>query len=219
MSEQQSLQQTPLSYEGILEMFRQTDLKFQETDRKFQETAEQMKETDRKMKETAEQIVKMSQETDLQIKKTNRQIAALGSRIGEIVENMVAGNILEKFQALGYDVTGCSPNKSFKNKELGISGEVDLLLDDGEVAILIEVKTTLETADVRNHFERLAKYRRYADIRGFGDKQRFIGAVAGTVVKDEAAQLAQENGMYVIVQSGEAVKIVPPPEGFVAKEW
>ena len=210
-----SVQPSPLTYEGILEMFRETREQFRETreqmketDRKFQETDRQFKETDRKIQEAAEQI-----------KQTQKAIAALGSRIGEIVENMVAGNIIDKFQALGYDVTGCSPNKSFKNKELGIKGEIDLLLDDGDVAILIEVKTSLETADVREHMERLAKYRRYADARGFGDKQRFIGAVAGAVVKSDAADFAQENGLYVIVQSGEAVEIITPSEGFLPKEW
>ena len=44
-----SAQQSPLTYEGILELFRQTDLRFermsQETDRKFQETAEQIRKT------------------------------------------------------------------------------------------------------------------------------------------------------------------------------
>jgi len=29
----------------------------------------------------------------------------------------------------------------------------------------------------------------------------------------------RKNGMYVIVQSGESVEIVPSPEGFTAKEW
>ena len=159
------------------------------------------------------------QETDRRFKETEKKISALGSRIGEIVENMVAGNIIDKFQDLGYDVTGCSPRKSFKNKELRISGEVDLLLDDGDVAILIEVKTSLETADVREHIERIEKYRCYANARGIGAKQRYIGAVAGAVVTPEAAKFAQENGMYVIVQSGEAVEIVEPPEGFSAKEW
>jgi len=181
-----STQQIPLTYEGILELFR-------ETDRKFEEVARRMKETDKK-------------------------ISALGSRIGEIVENMVKGNIVEKFQALGYDVNNCYP-KPFKNKELGIVGDIDLFLDEGDTAILIEVKTTLETADVREHIERMEKYRRYVDARGNGDKQRLIGAVAGAVVKGEAAQFAQENGMYVIVQSGEAVEIVESPEGFRAKEW
>jgi hypothetical protein len=39
------------------------------------------------------------------------------------------------------------------------------------------------------------------------------------VVSDEVAKFAQKKGMYVIVQSGKAVEIVTPPEGFRAKEW
>ena len=101
---------------------------------------------------------------------------------------------------------------------MGIRGEIDLFLDDGDVAILIEVKTTLEIADVRKHIERLEKYRRCIDAKG-NNKRRFIGAVAGAVVSDEVTDFAQEHGMYVIVQSGKAVEIVTPPEGFTAKEW
>ena len=118
----------------------------------------------------------------------------------------------------GYDVTECSRNRFFENKKLAIRGEIDLFLEDGDVAILIEVKTTLETMDVRNHIERLEKYRRYTDAKG-SDKRRFIGAVAGAIVSDEAADFAQKNGLYVIVQSGRAVEIVTPPDGFTAKEW
>ena len=200
-------QQTPLTYEGVLEMFRETKLM-------FQETAEQMKETKRMIQETSEQM----KETDRKIKETNRQIADLGSRIGEIVENMVKGKIVDKFQAFDYVITQCAPNVSFKCKKLGIGGEIDLFLENGEVAILIEVKTTLEKADVVDHIERLEKYRRYADATR-GDQRRFIGAVAGAVVKEEAAELAQKNGMFVIVQSGDAVEIITPPEGFMVKEW
>ena len=83
--------------------------------------------------------------------------------------------------------------------------------------ILIEVKTTLETADVRKHIRQLEQYRCCADVRG--DKRRFVGAVAGAVVEGEAMDFAHENGMYVIVQSGKAVKIVPVPEGFQVKKW
>jgi len=195
-----STRQIPLTYEGILEMFRETKLM-------IQEVTLQMKETDRRIEETAEQL-----------KKTQKLVGNLSSSIGRIVENMVKGNIVEKFQNLGYDVNNCYP-KPFKNKDLGIVGDIDLFLDEGDTAILIEVKTTLETADVREHIERIEKYRRYVDARGNGDKQRLIGAVAGAVVKGEAAQFAQENGMYVIVQSGEAVEIIESPEGFRAKEW
>ena len=63
----------------------------------------------------------------------------------------------------------------------------------------------------------MEKFRRVSDIKG--DKRRFIGAVAGAVVKGDAEEVAHENGMYAIVQSGEAVEIVSVPEGFKAKEW
>ena len=197
-----SEQQISLTHEGILEMFRETDRRMEETARRIRE------EADRRF-----------QETDRQMKETSKKISALGSRIGEIVENMVSGNIVDKFQVFGYDVTRYGRNIVFKNKKLNLRGEIDLFLEDGDIAILIEVKTTLETADVRDHIERLERYRSYVDAKADGDKRRFIGAVAGAVVTDDTADFVQKNGMYVIVQSGEAVEIITPPEGFVAKKW
>lgn len=206
-----SKQKSALTYEGVLEMIRQVSEQMKETDRKLERM---FQKTDRKFQETDQQMKR----TDQQMKRTERQIAALGSRIGEIIENMVKGNIVEKFQTLGYEVTQYSRNKFFEYKKLGIRGEVDLFLENGDVAILVEVKTTLETTDVRDHIERLKKYRRYTNATS-GDKRNFIGVVAGAVVTDEAAVFAHQNGMYVIVQSGEAVEIVMPPDGFAAKKW
>ena len=188
----------PLTYEGVLELFRLSDERF---DKRMAETDKRMAETDR------------------QIRKTSHEIGRLTSSVGRVIENMVAGNIVKKFRALGYDVTGCSPNKEFEIEALGIVGEIDLLLDDGPVGILVEVKTTLKTDDVRDHIEKIKEYRRYADARGFGDKRHFIGAVAGAVIEGDAETFAHENGMYVIVQSGDAVEILAQPEGFKAKEW
>jgi hypothetical protein len=212
MSEQQSA----LTYEGILEMFRESGREF---DRRMEETNRQMKETDRKMEESNRKFDRMVEETNRIMRETSKKISELGSRIGEIIENMVGGNIVAKFQALGYDVEDCCRNVSFRNRKLGISGEIDLLLGDGDIAILIEVKTNLETADVRNHIERLEKYRRYADVKDGKNKSRFIGAVAGAVVTKETKEFAHANGLYVIVQSGEAFEIVATPTGFTAKEW
>ena len=179
----------PLTYEGVLEMFRQTDLKFQETDRKFRETAERMAETDRK-------------------------ISALGSRIGEIVENMVGGDIVGQFQALDIAIHSHCRNKTFGARGTSESGEIDVFLENGDIVVLIEVKTRLTDDDVRDHIERMRKYRNFGD-----DKRRIIGAVAGAVVADDVIRFAHGQGLYVIVQSGEAVKIIAQPEGFKAKEW
>ena len=232
-----SATQTAVTYEGVLELIQQvaeqvrqtteqmlqTDQRMermsQETDRKIEKTTDQMKaltvETDRKIQKTTEQIEKTAE----QIERTNKNVGGLSSNVGEIVKNMVAGNIDEKFQAVGYhEIDKIYEKVKFKNKKLGIDGEIDLFLENGDFAILIEVKTTLETKDVNDHVERMEKYRRYIDAKG-GDKRRFIGAVAGGGIVGDAIKVAREKGFYVIVQSGEAVEILPTPEGFVAHEW
>ena len=192
MAEQQ------LTYEGVLEMFRETREQIRESEAAF----------DRRM-----------QKTERIARKASKSVSKLGNRIGDIIENMVGGNaLIRKFRALGYNISEYSRKTTFgSDLSKDMRGEIDLFLVDGDIAILVEVKTTLQTADVRSHIERLGKYRRCADVKG--DKRRFIGAVAGAVVEGDAQEFAHENGMYVIVQSGEAVTIVPVPEGFKAKEW
>ena len=199
MSEQQNV----LTYERVLKMFRKTDRQMK---RMSQETDQRI---DRLIKGLAEQL-----------KATQKEVGKLGSRLGEIIESMVGGdNIIEQFQKLGYHaLDDYCENKKFGNKSLGIRGEIDLFIENGDIAILVEVKTTLETVDVRKHIEQMEKFRRCVDAKGI-DQRRFIGAVAGAVIKGDAAEFAMENGLYVIAQSGEAFKIIPPPEGFTAKKW
>jgi hypothetical protein len=216
----------PLTFEGVLKLITQQgdefDRRMKETERMIRENAAQMKETDRQMKETDRQMKetdRIVQETAKQIEKTNQNVGALGSRIGDIIENMVGGRIIDKFQALGYEVDDYVRKHAFQNKKLGIAGQIDLMLHDGDVAILIEVKTTLEITDVRKHLERMEKYRRYANAFGYGKHMRFVGAVAGAVIEGDAVDFAHANGLYTIVQSGEGVEIVPTPEGLQAKEW
>jgi len=209
------MSEQPLTYEGILELFRKADRRIKKTER-------QMKARDaeyaREKKERDAEYERMARKTELAMERMCQEIGGLGNSIGRMVEHMIGGRILEKFQVLGYEVDYYTRNHFFSAKKLGVKGEIDLILHDGDVSILIEVKTTLETADVRKHLEKMEKYRVYADARG-NEPTRFIGAVAGAVVDDETKNFALENGLYVIVQSGDAVEIVPTPEGFKAKEW
>jgi hypothetical protein len=132
---------------------------------------------------------------------------------------MIYGDIVSQFRELGYKVKGRCQNKEFGEEGTSESGEIDLLLEDGDVAILIEAKTTLKTDHILEHIERLEKYRRHIDSSGSGEKRRYVGAVAGTVVASNVIDFAHANGLYVIVQSARDVKIVETPKGFKAKEW
>ena len=46
-----------------------------------------------------------------------------------------------------------------------------------------------------------------------------LKGVTGSVVADNVVKFAQKNGMDVIVQLGNSVEILTPPEGFKANEW
>jgi hypothetical protein len=191
----------PLTFEDVHKMFLQSALRMEKIEQIVQKNAEQQAKTERLLK------------------RTEQTIGRLGNRIGDIIEHMVGGgNIVKQFRALNYDVTAHYRNKIF-GKGTENYGEIDLILEDGDVAILISVKTKLTTGDIREHIEQLEKYRRYIDAKGNGDKRRFIGAVAGAVADQNVIDFAQKKGLYVIVQSGVAVEIVPTPENFQAKEW
>jgi hypothetical protein len=214
MSEQQ------LTNEGIREMIRDISRAMKKQGAEFDR---RMKERDTEFEKIRKENEREKKERDAEYdrmrKELNTKISALGGRIGQIVENMLGARVLDKFHALGYAVEDYTRNHRFSVKKLDIKGEIDLILHDGDVSILIEVKTTLDVADVREYIEKLKKYRTYADARWGGGDSRYIGAIAGAVVKDEAINFAHANGLYTIVQSGEAVEIVPVPEGFKVREW
>jgi hypothetical protein len=176
----------------------------------LQETAQIVREVGKKQEETA----KRQEETDRIVKETSKQIGKLGNRFGEMVEYMVAPNLLEKFRELGlkFHQANLSAVFSDDNKVLF---EVDVLLENGEKAMLVEVKTTLTTENVNDHIVRLEKMRKYADLHS--DKRAFLGAVAGVVMTSNVKEYALGQGFYVIEPSGETFNITAPIGS--PKEW
>jgi hypothetical protein len=89
------------------------------------------------------------------------------------------------------------------------------MLENGDKAILVEVKTKQTIERINNHISRLEKMRKYANLHG--DKRIFLGAVAGVVVTDEVRNYALNQGFYLIEPSGESFNITPP--NGQPKEW
>jgi hypothetical protein len=172
----------------------------------FQETDRRMKETDRKM-----------QETDRLMKETGKLIGKLGNRFGEMVEHLILPSIKEKFNALGFSFDKTCKDIAIKDAlDRYKAADIDIFLENGELAIAIEVKSKTSQNDVDRHKERMAVVRRWADRHN--DNRKFYGAVAGAVMTEEVKEYALQNGFYVIVQSGDTVKI-DIPDGFTPREW
>lgn len=188
-----------LSYEEILRLFKETDLKFKETDLKFQETDSLLTEKFR--------------ETDRLIKQTQKAIGELGNRLGQFVEKMVKPAVVRLFRQRGINVHRVISNMEANYGDEGI--QVDLLVIDGTEAIVVECKSSLSVDDVNEHLDRLGKFKRFwPEYGGFN----LFGAVAGMVVPDDVSRYAYRQGLYVLVQNGDIVEI-RNDDKFQPKVW
>ena len=89
------------------------------------------------------------------------------------------------------------------------------MLENGDKAMLVEVKAKLTEKRINGHIERLEKMRKYANLHG--DSRTFLGAVAGVVVTEEVINYALNQGFYLIEPTGENFNITPP--NGKPKEW
>jgi len=177
----------------------------------LQEVAQSQKETDRLMKENAES----QKQREREMKDYNKRFGEFTKRFGEVVEYMLAPSLREKFVEFGFNFNELMNNRIFYNAKHEYIFEVDVFLQNGEKAMLVEVKTKLRTEDVRENMDRLEKMRAYADARG--DKRVFLGAVAGVIITPNVKRYALKKGLFVIEPSGETISIIPP--NGQPKEW
>jgi hypothetical protein len=167
----------------------------------LQEVAQNQKETDRQMKET-EQIMKERSA------KLDAQIGSLTNLFGDFTLGMTAPKLCEKFMELGLVFPRANLNVIVDDKKNKISFEIDIMLENGDTAMLVEVKTKLTEERISKHIIRLEKMRKYANLHG--DKRIFLGAVAGFALTDEVRNISSQEGLYLIEPDGENFSIIPP---------
>ena len=204
----------------VAEGQKETRLQMQETDRLMKENAERQKqEIDQLMKENIErqkETDRIIQETARQMKITDKKFGELSNRFGELAEHLVIPNIKEKFNALGFTFVQASENIRITDLEDNCLAEIDILLENGSIVMVLEVKSKPAYKDVDAHIKRMEVIRRAADKRN--DKRVFQGAIAGAIMSKEVRGHILKNGFYAIEQTGDTVKI-NIPEGFKARQW
>jgi hypothetical protein len=180
----------------------------QENAQGMKELRESQKELNASLKET-ERILKEQAES------SNNRIGSLTNLFGDVTEAMIAPKICEKFEEFGFSFPRANPNVRFNDRVNNISFEVDIMLENGDKAMLIEVKTKQTIDRVDKHILRLKKMRNYANLHG--DKRIFLGAIAGIVITDEIRDYALSQGFYLIEYAGENFYITSPKDK--PKEW
>ena len=177
--------------------------------------SKRQEETDRIIQENAKEAALARKEAARTMKEMDKKFGEFNNRFGEIVEHMVAPNLLIKFMDYGYVFLQANNNTKFSDFVNDIFFEVDIMLENGDKAVLVEVKTKLTNAYINDHIKRLEKMRKYADLHG--DKRTFLGAAAGVVMRANTKEYALSKGLFVIEPSGEDFNITSPRGK--PKEW
>jgi hypothetical protein len=148
-----------------------------------------------------DRLQKLHEETERTLNKTIGGLNAFGS----IVEHILTSELLKKFKKLGYSFNNIAIYKFAE----GVWAQIDGMLENGTQAVVVEVKTTLQKADIDDHVNRMKNIRKFADEHG--DKRQFMGALASIIIADDLNKgYALKKGLFVIEPSGEDVKVIKP---------
>lgn len=200
------------------------ELGFQKIWELFAATDRQMKETDRQMKETDRELRAMFAETNLKFdrefeklnhlfQRTDEKISALDSKWGRFVEGLVMPGVKRLFRERGIVLNKVSPRMNAQKN--GDHLEIDVFGVGDEHVVMVEVKSTLSVDDVKEHLDALSRFKTFFPEYA---ERKLIGAVAGIVIDDNVSRYAYQQGLFVIGQSGDAVRFLNDDK-FRPKAW
>jgi hypothetical protein len=199
-------------------MIAATDAQIKATDTQIKATDTQIKATDAQFAKTEAQLAKTSKEVDRMCKRVDHvcgNLGGLGNRFGEMIESMVIPNLIDKFAKLGLHFTRVHRDTKIEDPALNICTEIDAFLENGEKAVITEIKSKPDKYDIDYHVGRMEKLRKYADLHD--DKRKYLGAIAGVTFGADEKNYALQQGFYVIEPSGDTFNITVPKDN--PREW
>jgi len=141
--------------------------------------------------------------TTKKMAETMKAVDALTGEWSKFVEGLIAPAAERLFKERGIEVDKIYQRvKAHKN---GDDMEVDILAVNGKYAVLIEAKSTLKIDDVNEHIRRIKRFKTF--FPEYKDR-KVVGAVGGIAIDEESDKYAYKKGLFVIVESGENVKIL-----------
>ena len=170
---------------------------------------ERREENDRQSKKFREELQESSRLLD-------KKLSALGNRFGEMIEYLASPGLKEKFKAFGFGFRSfCHDMEFWVGKQ--IIAEADVFLESADAAMVVEMKSKPDIDDIKDHIERMAKIRKYADDNG--DKRKYYGALGGMVWGENEKKYALKCGFYVIEPSGNTFNVIEPEGEFGPRAW
>ncbi|GHV79217.1 hypothetical protein AGMMS49944_10080 [Spirochaetia bacterium] len=164
--------------------------------------------------QTTANVDKMAERVD----KVSKNVGGLNRSMGELIETLIAARLWEKFDAYPYKFRRAYQRVPLFDETDRILTDIDILLSNGEFVMPVEVKASLHRIDdVDRHLKRMELILKYppAECKG----KTLIGAMAGGAVDPDVQAYAHGVGFFVLELTGESVRLVKPPLGFIPRQW
>ena len=175
---------------------QEVEQRFQRIEQILEKNAQELQETRQLIEGNAEQIKANAE----QMRETDRKIKELTNLFtgqwGKLIEALIKPGSLKLFQDRGINVKKCKTHMAKRLKD-NRHMEIDILLKNKveKIAVVIEVKTTLQISDV-NDF--LKKFDTFLDFFPKYKGYTIHGAVAGVQIDEGVDKYAYRNGLFVL---------------------
>jgi hypothetical protein len=161
---------------------KETDAKFKETDAKFRETDSKFKETDKRIKAAFD---------------------LFEGQWGKLMESLVEGDLINLLNQWGVKINETSMRR--KGSHNGQNFEFDIIAHNGTEIVIVEVKTTLKTQDVKNFVDKLNNAKTYMqEYKNY----TIYGAVAYLRADAGSEVYAENEKLFVIKATGNSAHII-----------
>ncbi len=204
--------------ERLNKLFAKTDAQMAKTDAQMAKTDAQLAKTDERLNKlfakTDAQMAKTDAQmakTDAQLAKTDERLNKLSELIGGIANNQ--GQVAEEFfyhsLANRLQVADIKFDAIYRNlggRINGLQDEFDLILVNGDVLAMFEVKTKAHVNLIDTMLQRKIPNLRKV-LPCFKDYKIYAG-IASLVTYDELIGRAKEQGLFLLTQQGDHIEVI-----------
>ncbi|MBK9256305.1 MAG: hypothetical protein IPM42_12525 [Saprospiraceae bacterium] len=169
------------------------------------------------IKQLLKELVISQKETDAKFKETDKRIKATfdlfeGQR-GKLMESLGEGDLINLLREKGIDVHDTSMRR--KGTHEGKNFEFDIVAHNGNEIVIVEVKTTLKTNDVKLFVEKLKNVKRWLqEYKNY----TVYGAIAFLKADSGSEVFAENEKLFVIRATGNSTSIINKSD-FVPKKF
>ncbi|MEI6705515.1 MAG: hypothetical protein WCK96_00095 [Methylococcales bacterium] len=163
--------------------------------------------TNDELKELVAGLAIAQKETSEQMKRTDEKLERIGIKLGNISQNQ--GDVAEEFffqslikdNRLG-DIRFDDVTKNMAKHRGKLQEEYDLVITNGDVVAVVEVKYKAHTNDL-DKLDR--KMRHFKQLFPLYQHFKQYGAIAAFHINDDAKEEALRRGYFVLQRSGELI--------------